>query len=257
MPHPSPYELVRPDGDPSLLLLCDHATNLIPQEYRDLGLSTEDLSRHIAHDIGARGLTIALSQALDAPAVLSRFSRLLIDPNRGEDDPTLVMRLYDGAVIPGNRDVSEAEVARRLDRFHRPYHGAVAAAIDRALADGATPRLIAVHSFTPQLRGRAPRPWHVAVLRNGDDRIADPLLDRLREESELVVGDDEPYSGALEGDAMARHGLGRGLPHVLLEVRNDLIADEAGQLAWAALLARCLADVLDLDTPQPDLATRR
>ncbi|SEA54634.1 N-formylglutamate amidohydrolase [Rubrimonas cliftonensis] len=250
-----PVERVRPDGEPALLFVCDHASNAVPPEIGDLGLPAADMARHIAWDVGARGVTLALSDAFDAPAVLSRFSRLVIDPNRGEDDPTLVMKLYDGTIIAGNRHADAAEVSRRLEHYHRPYHAAVAAALDRAVGTGATPAVIAIHSFTPQLRGRAPRPWHVTVLRNGDDRIADPLLARLRAEDELVVGDDEPYTGYLEGDTMARHGLARGLPHVLIELRNDLIADAEGQQAWAALLARCLADVLDLDLAEaaPDI----
>jgi predicted N-formylglutamate amidohydrolase len=254
--HPS-VELIRPDGDPSLLLLCDHASNAIPPELGDLGLSPGDMARHIAWDIGARGVTQALSDAFNAPAVLSRWSRLVIDPNRGEDDPTLVMKLYDGSVIPGNRGVDAAEVERRLDAYHRPYHAAVAAAIDAALAQGVRPRIVAIHSMTPQLRGRAPRPWHVSVLRNGDERLADPLLARLRAEEELVVGDDEPYSGRLDGDCMWRHGLKRGLEHTLIEVRNDLISDSAGQQAWGALLARVLADVLDLELAEAPPDVRR
>ena len=255
-PHPA-VEIVRPEGDPSLLLLCDHAANAIPPELGDLGLSEADRARHIAWDVGARGVTLALSDAFDAPAVLSRWSRLVIDPNRGEDDPTLVMKLYDGSVIPGNRAADAAEVARRLDAYHRPYPAAISAAIDAALAQGVRPRIVSIHSMTPQLRGRAPRPWHVSVLRNGDDRMVEPLLARLRAEEELVVGDDEPYSGRLEGDTLWRHGLGRGLEHALVEVRNDLIADHAGQQAWAALLARCLADVLDLELAEAPPDVRR
>lgn len=245
-----PVEWIRRDGDTSLLLLCDHASNAIPPELGDLGLDAADRSRHIAHDVGAKGLTQALSDLLEAPAILSGVSRLVIDTNRGEDDPTLVMRLYDGSVIPGNRHVDAVEIARRLDRYWRPYHAAVDGAIASALRQGITPRLISVHSFTPQLRGRAPRPWHVGVLWDRDDRIARPLIARLSVEDELVIGDNEPYTGRLEGDCLHRHGTGRGLPHVLIEVRNDLIADRAGQEAWAALLARCLADVLDLDLAQ-------
>lgn len=244
-------EWIRRDGDPSLLLLCDHASNAVPPELGTLGLGTADLSRHIAHDVGARGVTLALADLFEAPAVLSRVSRLVIDPNRGEDDPTLVMRLYDGSVIEGNRRADAAEVARRLDAYYRPYHRAVGAAIDGSLAQGIEPRLISIHSFTPQLRGRAPRPWHVGVLWDEDDRIARPLIERLRAEDELVVGDNEPYSGRLRGDTLWRHGTCRGLPHALIEVRNDLIADRTGQIAWAELLARCLADVLDLDLPEP------
>ena len=252
-----PFERARPDGDPSLLLLCDHARNATPPELGDLGLPPADLARHIAYDVGARAVTLALSDAFDAPAVLGGCSRLVIDPNRGEDDPTLVMRIYDGSVIPGNRAVDAAEVARRLDAYHRPYHAAVTGAIDAALAKGVAPRLVSIHSFTPQLRGRAPRPWHVGVLWAQDDRLAAPLLARLRAEDELVVGDNEPYQGALEGDTLWRHGLSRGLEHVLIEVRNDLIADAEGQRAWAALLARCLADVLDLDLAEAAPELRR
>lgn len=250
-------ELIRRDGDPSLLLLCDHASNALPPDYGTLGLGTADLARHIAWDIGARGVTLGLSDLFEAPAILSRHSRLLIDPNRGEDDPTLIMKLYDGSVIEGNRHVDAAETARRITAYHRPYHAAIAAALDGAQAEGIEPRLVSIHSFTPQLRGRAPRPWHVGVLWDSDDRIAAPLLERLRAEDELVVGDNEPYSGRLRGDTLWRHGICRGLPHVLIEIRNDLIADAAGQAAWTALLGRCLADVLDLDLPDPPPETAR
>jgi predicted N-formylglutamate amidohydrolase len=174
----------------------------------------------------------------------------MIDPNRGETDPTLVMKLYDGAIIPGNRQAGAGEVEQRLRTIYRPYHEAVTRGIDRALDEGTTPSIVSIHSFTPQLRGRSPRPWHVGVLWDQDDRIAAPLLERLRAEDELVVGDNEPYTGRLKGDCMWRHGTCRGLPHVLIEVRNDLIADAAGQAAWATLLGRCLADVLDLDLPE-------
>ncbi len=252
-----PVERVRPSGDPSLLLLCDHATNALPSEIGDLGVPAQDLARHIAHDVGARGVTLALSDLFGAPAVLAGFSRLLIDPNRGEDDPTLIMRVYDGSVVAGNRAVDAAERERRLAAYHRPYHAEIGAAIDAALAQGVTPRLISIHSFTPQLRGREKRPWHVSVLWDRDDRIAAPLIARLRQEDELIVGDNEPYTGRLEGDCLWRHGTQRGLPHALIEIRNDLIGDAAGQAAWAALLARCLADAIDLDAPADDLRERR
>ena len=251
-----PVERVRTDGDPALLLLCDHASNAVPPELT-LGLDAADMARHIAWDVGARGVTLALSELFEAPAVLAGFSRLVIDPNRGEDDPTLLMKLYDGSVVPGNRDAGPEEVARRLDAYWRPYHDAVDAAIDRALAQGVEPRLVSIHSFTPQLRGRAPRPWHVGVLWDRDDRVAAPLIARLREEEELVIGDNEPYSGQLRGDCMWRHGTLRGLPHALIELRHDLIADAEGQQAWGQLLARCLADALDLDLEGADPHVRR
>lgn len=247
MPSRQPFDHLRPDGDPSLLFLCDHATNIVPPELGDLGLPPEELSRHIAWDIGARGVAAALSDMFEAPAVMSRFSRLVIDPNRGEDDPTVLMRLYDGAIIPGNRHADAAERERRLAAYHRPYHAAIDRAIDRARAEGAAPRLISIHSFTPQLRGREPRPWHVAILHGADMRLAGPLIERLREEDEIELGVNEPYPGELRGDCMWRHGRERGEAHVLIEIRQDLIADPQGQEAWAELIGRCMADAFDLE----------
>jgi predicted N-formylglutamate amidohydrolase len=239
-------EVMNPDGRSRILLLCDHATNLVPPEVNggDLGLPPEEMARHIAYDIGAHGVTAHLSRLLDAPAVATRFSRLVIDPNRGEDDPTLVMRLYDGTIIPANRGLAPAEIERRLVAYHRPYHAAVAAAIDRMQAAGRDPALVAIHSFTPRLRGRNPRPWHIGVLWHHDARIAVPLMARLRGEG-LCVGDNEPYSGQLEGDSMSRHGTGRTLAHVLIELRQDLIETPDAQRLWAERLAPILSDVIE------------
>ncbi|SES64700.1 N-formylglutamate amidohydrolase [Oceanicella actignis] len=247
MPTDPAFEIANPDGRPDVLLLCDHASNRVPPEVcgGDLGLPPEDMARHIAYDVGARGVTLELARLLDAPAVLSTFSRLVIDPNRGEDDPTLIMKLYDGSVIPGNRHVDGTETARRLSDWHRPYHDAIRARIARAEAVGARPALISIHSFTPQLRGRAPRPWHVGVLWDRDSRLAAPLLELLRAEPDLCVGDNEPYSGQLQGDCMWTHGTRRGLPHALIEIRNDLIADPEGERAWARRLAPILRRALD------------
>lgn len=221
-------------GGRGLLLLCDHATNRVPPTVAggDLGLPPEEMARHIAYDIGARGVMLEMARLLAAPALMTRFSRLVIDPNRGEDDPTLVMRLYDGTIIPGNRHVTPAEVERRLDDWHRPYHHAIEAAIGRM----GEPALVSMHSYTPQLVGRPWRPWQVGILWHRDGRIAGPLLAGLRAQG-YCVGDNEPYSGELEGDTMSRHGTTRGLPHVLIEVRQDLIATEEGQAEWAGRLA--------------------
>ena len=235
-----------------LLILCDHASNAIPAEYDDLGLPREQLERHIGYDIGAEGVTRKLAAALDCPAVMSRFSRLLIDPNRGEDDPTLVMRLSDGAVVPGNRHVDAQEIERRLDLYHRPYHRAIEAEIDRFLGAGVVPAILSMHSYTPVWRG-VPRPWHVAILWDSDPRLTRELIDALRAPGDLIVGDNEPYDGALRNDCMYRHGTVRGLAHTLLEIRQDLIADETGQKLWAERLAGLLPAIL----AKPEMHERR
>ncbi|MEM8788338.1 MAG: N-formylglutamate amidohydrolase [Pseudomonadota bacterium] len=241
-----PVDVVDPHAPGPALILCDHASNAVPSWVAggDLGLSAADMNRHIAYDIGAAGVARRLGGALAAPVLLSGFSRLVIDPNRGVDDPTLVMKLYDGSIIPANRAVDAGEVARRRVRAYDPYHDAIAGQIAAMEARGAVPNLISVHSFTPQLRGRPPRPWHVGVLWDRDDRLAAPLIAALAAEGDLVVGDNAPYTGHLQGDCMNRHGTQRGLPHVLIEVRNDLIGDGRGQAAWAARLARVLAPLI-------------
>ncbi len=238
----APFERVAGDPACGFLLTCDHAENRIPAPYGTLGLPPEALARHIAFDPGARAVTLALARRLRAPAVLSRFSRLLIDPNRGSDDPTLIMRLSDRAVIPGNLGVDAAERARRIAAFYAPYDVAITAAVDAARAAGVVPAIVAIHSFTPVWRGRG-RPWHAGVLWDADPRLALPLIDRLRADPDLVVGDNEPYDGALAGDALYRHATARGLPHALVELRQDLIADAAGAAAWADRLAAILTEL--------------
>ncbi|MEM9764736.1 MAG: N-formylglutamate amidohydrolase [Pseudomonadota bacterium] len=240
-------------GHSDILLLCDHASNAEPPGVA-LGIAPEDMARHIAWDVGARGVTLAMAEALGAPAVLSRFSRLVIDPNRGEDDPTLIMKLYDGTLIPGNRHADAAERARRLDLCHRPYHDAISATLDVMIAAGRFPKIVSIHSFTPQLRGRPPRPWHVGLLWDRDARLVEPLFETLADErladgTHLVIGDNEPYTGALQGDCMYRHGTARGLPHVLIEVRNDLIETPETQGAWGRLLVGALLRAIERVPP--------
>jgi predicted N-formylglutamate amidohydrolase len=236
------YEEIGGEAGAGVLLICDHATNRVPASVAggDLGLPPEEMARHIAYDIGARGVALELARLMRAPALATRFSRLVIDPNRGEDDPTLVMRLYDGTIIPANRHVGCEEVERRLDAWHRPYHRAIDAAIERL----GGPALVSIHSYTPQLIGRPLRPWQVGILWHHDGRLALPLLARLRAQG-FCVGDNEPYSGELEGDTMSRHGTGRGLAHVLIEIRQDLIATAEEQAAWAARLAPILAQAIE------------
>lgn len=223
------------------VFLCDHATNKIPSRYKNLGLNPEQLSRHIAYDPGAAEVTEQLATHFGATAIFSCFSRLLIDPNRGEDDPTLLMRIADGAVVPGNRTIDAEERERRLATFYWPYHNAITKTLDDKIAHGITPILISIHSFTETWRG-TPRPWHVGVLWAQDPRVARPIIDALAQNEAWVVGDNAPYSGELDGDTMWRHGTERKIPHALIELRQDLIRTEKGQKEWADTLIRVLED---------------
>ena len=244
MPPFPPFTALSPaGGTPDTLVLCDHAGRAIPDEYGDLGLPPAVFDRHIAYDIGGAGISRVLAAALGAPALLANFSRLLIDANRGPEDPTLVMRISDGAIVPGNARIDDAEVVRRRTQWWQPYQDAITAQLDAMMAVSA-PAIVSVHSFTPAWKG-VPRPWHVGVLWDLDDRLARPLIDALAAEGDLVVGDNEPYDGALAGDTMFRHGTERGFAHALIEVRQDLVADEAGQTAWGERLARLLRPILD------------
>ena len=238
-----PYTLVNSQGPAPFVILCDHASNALPGAYGTLGLAPEALERHIAWDIGAGEVARGLAAALDAPAVLSGFSRLLIDPNRGPDDPTLVMKLSDGAVVPGNRDADAAEVETRRRRYWQPYQDAIGRTVDAKLGAGQVPALVSIHSFTPVWRGQ-PRPWHAGILWDRDPRLPRPLIGRLRQEPGLVVGDNEPYSGRLCNDTMYRHATARGLPHALIEIRQDLIDTHSRAAEWAALLARVLIEAV-------------
>jgi predicted N-formylglutamate amidohydrolase len=232
-----PFEILDGHHDSGMVLLGDHAMNLLPERYAGLGLPESAFARHIAYDIGIEGLVRSLSRKLGVPAVLGGFSRLLIDPNRGEDDPTLIMKISDGAIIPGNHPMTEDEWNGRIASFHRPYHNAVSETISTvAAATGKAPLVLSLHSYTPAWKN-VPRPWHAAVLWDSDHRAVAPLLDLLRADPDLVVGDNEPYDGALKGDTMYRHCMIPGIPHTLLEVRQDLIGDEAGIAAWADRLA--------------------
>lgn len=220
-----------------IVLLCDHASNRVPENLPSaLGLDQSEMERHIAYDIGAAGLTKSMGRNLSAPVVLSNFSRLVIDPNRGEDDPTLIMQLYDGTIIPANRQLTLDDINARLETLHRPYHEM----IDALLVDYDDPIIVSIHSFTPQLRGRPLRPWHVGVLYADDTRLSDTLFAELSSEDDLVVGDNQPYTGRLTGDTMDRHAIVHGHLHVLIEIRNDLIETEEQQIYWANRLSPIL-----------------
>lgn len=247
-----PFELVNAEcaATAPLVVLCDHASNALPDAYGTLGLPSIDLERHIGWDIGAADVTRRLAHLMGVPAVLSGFSRLLIDPNRGADDPTLVMKLSDGAVIPGNRQADAAEIAHRRANYWQPYQDAAASMIEAAMAGGQVPVIVSIHSFTPVWRG-AMRPWQCGVLWDRDPRLPHLLLAGLRSDSGLVVGDNEPYSGRLHGDTMYRNGTSRGLANALVEIRQDLIDTHHGAQEWAERLAQILGDAIK---KHPELA---
>lgn len=237
------FEVLPGDLKFGLLLLCDHADNQFPPGYGTLGLPTTELCRHIAYDIGAAGVTRGLNARLKVPTVLTRYSRLLIDPNRGVDDPTLIMQVSDGAVIPGNRPLDMHERQKRIELYYEPYHKVIEKLLDRFFAAEITPMVLSIHSFTECWK-QTPRPWHITVLWDRDPRLPEALLKRFRAETALIVDENEPYSGQLEGDTLYRHATQRGLAHALLEIRQDLIRDENGQMAWAERIAHVVRDVL-------------
>lgn len=238
----TPFFVHGEDRPSRWLITCDHATNHVPPGVHggDLGLSREDMERHIAYDVGAYEVSKLLGQMLNAPVIAANFSRLVIDPNRGEDDPTLLMKLYDGSIIPGNRHADETEIERRLNMCYRPYHEALArmTALPHAV-------ILSMHSFTRQLRGRPPRSLEIGVLHTADDRISAPLVAVLEKRDGMVVGDNEPYSGSLPGDAIDKHCTAHNRPNALIELRNDLIAEHEGQRHWAEVLAEVLPQALE------------
>jgi predicted N-formylglutamate amidohydrolase len=224
-------------GASPFLLTCDHASRRLPRRLGTLGLSEAEQARHIAWDIGIAGVGRRLSAALDACLVLQGYSRLAIDANRPPGAPDSIVGRSDGTVIPGNQDLSAEEIERRAREIFHPYHDGIRQELDARVSAGRRTTLVALHSFTPSMGGRA-RPWHVGVLYNRDARLGHILLERLRREPELVVGDNQPYAASDDTDyTLVTHGERRGLPHVELELRQDLIEAEAAQGAWADRLA--------------------
>ncbi len=238
------FERVEGDITRGLMVVCDHASNALPAAYGTLGLPPSQFERHIAYDIGAAQVARNVARALGVPAVLSRWSRLLIDINRDRDDPTLVMKLSDGAVVPGNREVDAAEIERRCRLYYDSYHREVDRVIDTGIEKGKPPGILSIHSFTPVWKGVV-RPWHATILWDRDPRLPGALLAALKAENGLVIGDNVPYSGELKGDSMNRHGTRRGIAHGLIEIRQDLIGHEAGVASWSEKLVRIMTEIMN------------
>ena len=242
---PPPVELCHGAGAAPVLLTCDHASRRVPAALDQLGLTEAVIARHIGWDIGAAAVTRRLAPLLDAPAVLAGYSRLVIDCNRHPEDASSIPAESDGTAIPGNAGLDDAARRARRTALFEPYHAAIDAQLARIAKTGLAPAVISVHSFTPQMKGFA-RPWHVGVLWDEDGRIATPLLAALSAELDpAIVGDNQPYSAREPvGYTQRHHAFERGLPHVAIELRQDLVADEAGAAAWAERLARVLAPIL-------------
>ncbi|HEV8016105.1 MAG TPA: N-formylglutamate amidohydrolase [Stellaceae bacterium] len=242
---PPAVERCHANGKAPVVLTCDHASRRIPAVLGMLGLTEAVIQRHIGWDIGAAAVTRRLAPLLDAPAVLAGYSRLVIDCNRPVDDPSSIPPESDGIVVPGNAGLGDAAIAMRRSSLHAPYHAAIDDEIARVERAGVVPAIVSIHSFTPQMKGFA-RPWHVGVLWDGDGRIALPLLAALRGElGPALVGDNLPYSAREPvGYTQRFHAFDRGRSHVAIELRQDLVAEEAGAAVWAERLARLLQPIL-------------
>lgn len=243
-PVPPAFESQDGGAEAKLLLVCDHASSTIPPDLGDLGLAAADRLCHVAWDIGAAEVVRLLALRLGCPAVLAGISRLVIDCNRQPGDPSSIPACSCGVEVPGNRGVDEAEALRRAERWFWPYHTEIGNRIGRMWRHGRVPVVVAIHSFTPCINGGRPRPWHVGVLWNRDPRMAKPVIEALSAKRDLVVGDNQPYSGREINYTLDTHAGAAGLPNVSFEIRQDLVADPAGCERWAGILAEVLAPVL-------------
>jgi predicted N-formylglutamate amidohydrolase len=224
---PAAFEVLNPGSTKPLLFVCDHASSRFPIAVGDLGVDLAVQRCHLGSDIGAGGLTASLARRLGATAVMQQYSRLVIDCNRQLLDPGAFLEFGDGAVIAGNRNLDAAQKKLRADEIYWPYHRAIDAEIERLSGDKVKPSMLAIHSFSPVLNGVF-RPWQIGVLWDKDARIPEPLITLLRE-SGLTVGDNEPYSGkALQDFTIDSHAEPAELPHVGIEIRQDLIDSEEG-----------------------------
>ena len=248
---PPPFTVHNPDGRARMLIVCDHASRAIPHALGRLGLAEWVFERHVAWDIGAASVALALAERLDAPAILAGYSRLVVDVNRGLDDASVFPKISDGVAIPANLELTEADRLRRIESFFVPYHAAITARIDGFAAQGLTPAMIAIHSCTAVF-AEVVRQWHVGVMWDEDPRIAVPLLATLARQPGLCVGDNEPYSGRDAHDYTLDHHAERGgLPYAGIEIRQDLLETDARVARWADLLASALEPILAADLYRP------
>ena len=245
---PAAFRLVNPHASRALVFCCDHASNFIPRSLNGLGLCTHDLHTHRAYDIGIKAVADSLSARFGCRTILSHFSRLVIDPNRKLNHETLIATQSDGLVIPANLDLSPAQRQARLETFYHPYHGALASLLDDLKLSGQVPVLVSLHSMTDELGGEK-RPWPVCAIWNRDPRLAAPFM-AAWDKRDIPCGDNLPYDGRDgHGYTTEIHGDANGYASLVVELRQDLIADRSGSRHWAGLLGDALDDILD----NPDL----
>jgi len=224
------------------LVICDHASNNIPIEYKNLDISKKDLESHRAFDLGASEVAIELSNLLSCNLVMANFSRLLIDPNRGKDDPTLIPKISEGKIIKGNVNISmsedDTERSKRIHRFYLPYHEQINRYINKSLDNERIPKILSIHSFTPIWKGKK-REIDIGILWDKDDRLSKIFLNSLKN---IKLGHNKPYSGRLKNDTLYKHATSRGIPHVLIEIRQDLLKKEKDKLQWAKKIHNVLKE---------------
>ena len=241
---PPPFMTYNDHGQASVLLVADHASPFFPAGLNQLGLADWVLERHVAWDIGSDKLARFLADELDAQAVLAGFSRLIVDPNRQPTDPSAFPEISDGIAIPGNIDLDERQKALRVQSFFKPYHDRITDRLNGFVANGIVPAMISVHTCTPVF-DRVVRPWHVGIMWDKDPRIPVPLIRHYERMDDVCIGDNEPYSGSHPHDfTIDYHAEPAGLPHVGIEVRQDLVQDDDGARKWAAILAEGLQGIL-------------
>ena len=239
---PAPVEVLNEAGPSQFFLTCEHAGRAVPESLGDLGVSVADMDRHIAYDVGAEGLARCLSAELEAALVLQRYSRLVVDANRPFEAPDCVPEASDGTPIPANAGLDGPARRQRFEEIHRPFHAAVSRLLDQRAGENRPTILVSVHSFTPRLARGSDRPWHLGALSNRDSGFAKRFLDAFGQANPSIpVAHNEPYVVSDASDyTIPIHGEKRALPHLLLEIRNDLISDAQGQRRWSSLVAQAL-----------------
>ena len=250
MPDPSPFDVVNSAGGSPVFLTCEHAGRAIPRALGDLGIAASEMERHIAYDIGAEQVSLRLSRRLDAALVLQPYSRLVVDCNRPFDATDCIPEVSDGTAIPANAKLNASVRQQRFDGIHQPFHDEIRRLLDKRLTQEKPTVLVSVHSFTPKLLTACKkRPWHIGLLHNRDDKLARQMMTSLNKHAvNLQTEFNEPYAvDDLSDYTIPVHGEKRGIPHVLLEIRNDEIVSSAGQERWAGILAAVLSDIPEGD----------